>query len=88
MDPTTTPAAAVPRPELDLDPAPALPGELDHDPPTPRTPMTAPVLAQAAQPERQGSKRGGLSLIVVLLLLIIVGSGVGYLLFKLFISAS
>ena len=43
-------------------------------------------MTTAGQPARQG-RTGGMALIVVLLLLLVLGSAVGYLLFRLFISS-
>jgi protein phosphatase len=62
--------------------------EQDHDlePPTPRSPVSDLALARAAEPHRQGGRSGGIALVVVLLLLVILGCGVGFLLFRLFIS--
>lgn len=55
----------------------------DHDPPTPRAPVSEQMLTRAAQPERRAGRGGGVALLAVLVLLIVLGAAVGYLLFRL-----
>ena len=81
VEPAPEPAPAAPA----APPTPVAPAaDLDHDPPTPRTPIATPAVARASEPtpERPASRGGGMALIAVLVLLLILGSAIGYLLFR------
>jgi protein phosphatase len=76
--PSFLPPVEEPPAEPVTEPAPAL----DHDPPTPRTPVPGQMLARAAEPPSRGSRGGGFALLAVLVLLLILGAGIGYMLFR------
>ena len=82
-----TPAQAGPTPAT---PAhdfvePPLPHDHDHDFDTERAPAPGQVLARttpAGRPRRQGGRGGGVALLAILVLLVLLGAGIGYMLWR------
>ena len=56
-----------------------------HDPPTPPTPEPGQMLARTApaqQPQRRGGRGGGMVLLTILILLVLLGAGIGFMLYR------
>jgi PPM family protein phosphatase len=83
--PADEPAEAAPEPVPTVPPpvAPIAPAaEIDPEPPAARTPVTTQALANSLESQPKGGRSGGVALLVVLVLLLILGSAIGYLLFR------
>ena len=83
------PVAPTPYPAA---PTPSEADDLAHsDPPTPRTPVPGRMLATASTPppaRRSGTRKGGMALLAILVLLILLGIGIGYMLFRMAFTPS
>ena len=86
--PTPTPPAPIPTPTQ----PPSVPVQADiepplhhHDPTPPLTPVPGQRPARpnrAAAPQRRGSRGGGVVLLAVLVLLVLLGAGIGFILYR------
>jgi hypothetical protein len=81
--PTQPPVAATSQPAAPIEPEDEAPSP--HDPPTPRTAVSNQTLSTVAPgrtPRRRSSRSGGMVLLAILVLLILLGAGIGFMLFR------